>query len=252
MYASLRLRWFMRAPTVALCSMKVLDMGCGWGSATLYIATHFPAVQVTAVSNSRSQKSYIDGEARRRGLTNVTVITCDINTFEAPTATGRFDRVVTIEMLEHVKNYERVFARAATWLKPGGKMFVHIFTHRAFPFHYTDGWMAKTFFSGGQMPSDDLLLHFQRDLALVDHWIVPGTHYARTCEAWLQRLDSNRAAALAVTRQVYGDHQRLKWFVNWRLFFIACAELFAYAGGNEWAVSHYLFVNPVVPRAATT
>lgn len=144
------------------------------------------------------------------------------------------------------KNYERLLSRVSSWLKPGGLFFVHIFTSTGLqmPFHYVDGWMARHFFTGGQMPSDDLLHFFQRDLYIQDRWIVNGQHYAKTCNAWLRELDSNRAAALAVTGKVYGEHQRLKWFVNWRLFFLACAELFDYKGGNEWAVSHYLFVKP--------
>jgi cyclopropane-fatty-acyl-phospholipid synthase len=223
-------------------SMRVLDMGCGWGSAALYIASHFPKVHVTAMSNSKSQKDFIDNEALQRGLKNVTVVTSDINTFQA-SGGGKFDRVITIEMMEHVKNYEKLLARVSSWLKPNGKLFVHIFTHKHFPFHYEDGWMAKNFFTGGQMPSDDLLLHFQKHVTLVDHWILPGNHYARTCEAWLQKFDCNRSRALEVTAKVYGPRSALKWFVNWRLFFIACAELFAFRGGNEWAVSHYLFEN---------
>lgn len=222
--------------------LKVLDMGCGWGSATLFIASHYPNVQVTSVSNSASQKAYIDDQARKRGLTNVTVVTCDINTFDTQ---ERFDRVVSIEMMEHAKNYELLLAKVASWLKPKGKFFVHIFTHKAHPFHYIDGWMAENFFTGGQMPSDDLLLHFQRDVQLLDHWIVPGTHYEKTCNAWLAKLDSNKEAALVTLSQIYGEKDKVKWLVNWRLFFIACAELFAYNKGTEWAVSHYLFEKPV-------
>jgi cyclopropane-fatty-acyl-phospholipid synthase len=138
----------------------------------------------------------------------------------------------------------------ASWLKPGGLFFVHIFTHKTSPYHFEDGWMARTFFTGGQMPSDDLLLHFQRDVSLLDHWVVPGTHYARTCEAWLRTFDAHREKALAVCGRVYGEKQRLKWVVNWRLFFLACAELFAFRGGNEWQVSHYLFTKPGGAAAA--
>lgn len=218
--------------------LRVLDMGCGWGSATLFIASRLPQVQMVAVSNSHSQRAYIEGQARARNLTNVTVLTADINAFEAP---GKFDRVISIEMMEHAKNYEKLLGRVASWLRPGGLFFVHIFTARDTPFHYETGWMARTFFSGGQMPSDDLLLYFQRDVALVDHWVLPGTHYAATCNAWLAQLDSHREAALEVLAGTYGEREKGKWLQYWRLFFIACAELFDYDGGNVWAVSHYLF-----------
>lgn len=222
-------------------------MGCGWGSATLYIASHFPAVSVVSVSNSSSQRAYIEGQAKKRGLNNITVITSDINNFEAPVAEeqgGKFDRVVSIEMIEHTKNWEKLFGKVSSWLKPDtGLFFMHIFTHHSFPFHYVDGYMAKTWFTGGQMPSDDLPLYFQKDLALKDHWLLNGKHYERTCNEWLRKLDSNREAALAVAKKVYGDKQALARFVDWRLFFIACAELFGYKNGNEWAVSHYLFAN---------
>lgn len=230
-------------------SMSVLDMGCGWGSATLFIASHFPAVHVTAVSNSNSQREYIEQQAQNRGLTNVTVITADINVFNAEPES--FDRVVSIEMMEHVKNYEKLLLKVSTWLKPTGKLFVHIFSHRQFPFHYTDGWMAENFFTGGQMPSDDLLLYFQRDLKIVDHWVLNGNHYHKTCEAWLTKFDRNRDVALKAIEKTYGSHQKMKWLVNWRLFFLACSELFAYNHGEEWGVSHYLFEKPNTSSVAT-
>lgn len=217
---------------------RVLDLGCGWGSATLYIASHYPEVHMTAVSNSKTQKAYIEDQARRRGLKNVTVITADVNVFQAP---AKYDRVISVEMLEHVKNYQMLFGRIANWLEPNGKFFVHIFTHKSLPFHYEKGWMAENFFSGGQMPSDDLLLYFQRDLTLVNHWIVNGTHYQKTADAWLASMRKNRAVALQAIEETYGPKQRTKWWVNWKLFYIACSELFGYRNGNEWMVSHYLF-----------
>ena len=231
-----------RAKLEDVAGTRVLDMGCGWGSFTLYAAARFPRVAFTAVSNSASQKRFIDAQAQARGLANVTVVTCDINVFEG--AGRAFDRVVSVEMMEHVKNYDLLLRRVASWMRPGALMFVHIFTHRQHPFHYEKGWMAENFFAGGQMPSDDLLLHFQRDLRVVDRWAVQGTHYERTSNAWLASMDANRARVLPVLAETYGAENAALWFVNWRLFFIACAELFGFDGGNEWAVSHYLFQKP--------
>jgi len=220
-------------------SLRILDMGCGWGSFTLYCATNFPNVSITSVSNSGSQREYIMNQAKERGLTNINVITCDINNFDG--ADRKFDRVVSIEMMEHVKNYELLLSRVASWMNDGGKMFVHIFTHKTNPFHYIDGWMAENFFTGGQMPSDDLLLYFQKDLKIINHWVVNGQHYEKTCNAWLEKMDQERKPTLEVLARTYGKDKTREWLVNWRLFFIACAELFGYDNGNEWAVSHYLF-----------
>ena len=231
-----------RAQLEDVAGLRVLDMGCGWGSFSLFAAARFPRASFVAVSNSASQRAYIEAQCTARGIANLSVVTCDINVFDG--AGGGFDRVVSIEMMEHVKNYELLLRRVASWMRPGALFFVHIFTHREVPFHYTDGWMAQTFFSGGQMPSDDLLLYFQRDVQIVDHWVVQGSHYERTCNAWLQRFDGNRAEALDVLRTVYGADTALLWLVNWRLFFIMCAELFGFDSGNEWAVSHYLFSKP--------
>lgn len=219
--------------------LRVLDMGCGWGSFTLYVAAQYPNVRVTGVSNSGSQRAYILGKAAERGLKNVEVVTADINVFDAEK--GGYDRVVSIEMMEHAKNYEKLLRKVSTWLKADGLMFVHIFTHTTLPFHYDKGWMAENFFSGGQMPSDDLLLYFQQELTIADHWVVDGRHYEKTSNAWLETMDRNRGAALKAIESTYGAAQKTKWLVNWRLFFLACAELFGYANGQEWQVSHYLF-----------
>jgi cyclopropane-fatty-acyl-phospholipid synthase len=224
----------------------ILELGCGWGSLTLYLAEKFPLARITGVSNSRTQKVHIDAEARRRGLGNVTILTCDMNVFEA--APSQFDRVVSIEMFEHMKNYQRLLANIARWLKPGGRLFVHIFTHARFSYHFVErdatDWMARYFFSGGQMPAHDLLMHFQDDLKLVQDWKVPGTHYQRTAEHWLKNMDAHEREILPLFAATYGVHEVTKWWAYWRTFYLSCAELWGYREGQEWLVSHYLFENP--------
>ncbi|WLT30623.1 cyclopropane-fatty-acyl-phospholipid synthase family protein [Geothrix sp. PMB-07] len=219
----------------------VLELGCGWGSLTLWMAERYPNSRIIGVSNSKDQRAFILARAAARGLTNVEILTADMNTFEAP---GTFDRVVSVEMFEHLRNHGELMGRIARWLRPRGALFVHIFTHREFtyPFEVRDDsdWMAKYFFTGGIMPADGYLIRFQEQLRLEDHWRVSGTHYQATAEAWLRNQDSHRNEILGLFRSVYGEEARWR-FAQWRIFFMACAELWGFRGGTEWFVSHYRF-----------
>ena len=220
----------------------ILELGCGWGSLTLWLAEHYPAARITAVSNSHAQRQHIEALATQRGLTNLKVITADMNDFDTQ---GHFDRVVSVEMFEHMRNWGALFGRIQGWLRPGGRFFMHIFCHRDRPYAFEDrgddDWMSRYFFSGGIMPSDALPLRFQESLRLLDQWRWSGEHYARTANAWLANLDQRRDAVLPILAQAYGLDQAALWCQRWRLFFLAVAETFAYDRGQSWWVSHYLF-----------
>jgi len=219
---------------------RILDLGCGWGSFSLWAAEHFPSSRVVGVSNSGSQREFILAEAHRRGLDNVEIVTCDMNRFEAP---GTFDRVVSVEMFEHMRNWPLLLQRISSWLNPGGKLFIHVFASTRFAYLFEtdadDDWMGRHFFSGGMMPSHDLLPRVSGPLSVEEHWVVPGTHYARTSEAWHERLLENAEEATAALTGPLSPAEARVQVRRWQMFFLACAELFGFDGGREWHVSHY-------------
>ena len=226
--------------------LAVLELGCGWGSLTLWMAGKYPQARITGVSHSRTQREHILAEAERRGLANVEIITCDMNDFDITPC--RFDRVVSVEMFEHMKNWPRLMANIARWLKPEGLFFAHVFTHAHFAYHFEvrdeSDWMSKYFFTGGMMPAHELFPRFQEDLRLVQDWKVNGRHYAQTAEHWLQNMDAHRREIMPLFVQTYGAGQAAKWWAYWRVFYLACAELWWFRSGEEWLVSHYLFRKP--------
>lgn len=221
---------------------EILELGCGWGSLTLWMAERFPKCRITGVSNSTTQRQHIESQAKLRGLDNVQIITCDVNNLSTD---RRFDRVVSVEMFEHVRNYESLLQKISQWLKPGGKLFVHIFCHKvlAYPFETEgdDNWMGRYFFTGGLMPARDTLLYFQNTLSIERQWSFSGTHYKKTAEAWLSNLDQYKEPVTDLFDRVYGPGEGRLWVQRWRMFFMACSELFGYDDGEQWIVAHYRF-----------
>jgi cyclopropane-fatty-acyl-phospholipid synthase len=219
----------------------ILELGCGWGSLSLWMAEKYPNSTITGVSNSNSQREYILSTAKSRGLTNLNIITADMNVFEA---TAKYDRIISVEMFEHMRNWQTLYGKVASWLRPNGKFFKHIFIHRNTPYLFEvqaeDDWMSAHFFSGGMMPSDDLPAHFQDYLKLINRWRWDGTHYEKTANAWLHNMDINKDAITPILQQTYGADAEM-WRNRWRMFYMACAELFGYDNGQQWWVSHYLF-----------
>ncbi|MDQ8201888.1 cyclopropane-fatty-acyl-phospholipid synthase family protein [Pelagicoccus sp. SDUM812003] len=221
---------------------RLLELGCGWGSFTLWAAETFPNSEIVGVSNSKGQKAHIEGEARLRGLTNIRIITADMNHFQTD---ERFDRIVSVEMFEHMRNYPQLFSRIHDWLDDDGKLFVHVFSHRQVAYFFEDqdddDWMARHFFTGGIMPSHDLLPQVCAPFALENSWQLDGTHYQKTADAWLENMDRNTKAIRAVMSSTYGAGDADVWRQRWRMFMMACSELFGFKDGKEWGVSHYLF-----------
>ena len=217
---------------------RILELGCGWGSLTLWLAEKYPSAQIVAVSNANNQREFIEGIATERGFSNLTVITADMNEFEPD---GTFDRVVSVEMFEHMRNWKELLRRISGWLEPDGKLFVHVFSHHTLPYLFEGTWAAERFFTGGVMPSHDLMLRFQDDLAVTDSWVVPGTHYARTLQEWLKLLDAKRGEALAILRRDGRTEREARALLGgWRLFLLSTDKLWGYQRGNRWLVSHYV------------
>lgn len=221
---------------------SILDVGCGWGSLSLYIANKYKNCSITGICNSTTQKAFIEEQCRELQLSNLEIIVADISKFDMEAS---YDRILSIEMFEHMKNYKALLKKISQWMKPDGLFFVHHFCHKTFAYHFEDvnedDWITRYFFSGGTMPSANLLLYFQDDVSVVNHWLVNGMHYSRTSEEWLLRMDKNWNAVRSIMESTYGKDSATKWTAYWRTFFISVAELFAYNNGEEWMVAHFLF-----------
>lgn len=235
-----------------LDGQRILDLGCGWGSLSVWLAARFPNSQIVGLSNSRGQREFILARARERGLTNLQIVTGNVAEFDfiGSDVTAQFDRVVSVEMFEHMKNYEKLLAKVARWMRPDAHLFVHIFAHRELAYHFEvrdrSDWMTQYFFAGGIMPSNDLLMHFQDHVRLADHWWVEGTHYERTANDWLAGMDRARGPILDLFETAYGQKDALIWFNRWRMFYMAVAELFGFQNGQQWGVAHYLFTKRAI------
>lgn len=220
---------------------KILELGCGWGSLTLYMARQFPNSQIVAVSNSKTQKEFIDKKAEKLGLKNIRIITADMNKFDID---EKFDRVVSVEMFEHMRNHQLLLQKVSSWLNPKGTLFVHIFVHKDTPYLFEvkddSDWMSKYFFSGGMMPSDDYFTFHPEHFNIIDHVRYNGIHYSKTAEGWLENMDKNKEHVRAIFEKHYGKKEATKWIEYWRIFFMSCSELWKYNNGEEWFVSHYL------------
>ena len=221
---------------------SILELGCGWGSLTLWMAKKYPKSKITAVSNSHSQRKYIENQAKQRKLANVKIITCNMTEFDTK---SKFDRIVSVEMFEHMRNFAVLYQKISTWLKKDGKFFKHIFVHKSAPYLFKvkdkNDWMSQYFFSGGMMPSIDLPLYFQSSLKIEQQWLWDGTHYAKTAREWLNNTDKNKAEIINIFKNCYGSDNAQLWLQRWRIFFMACEELWNYDQGQEWMVAHYLF-----------
>ena len=232
--------------------MTILELGCGWGSLTLWMAEYYPNARIIAVSNSNSQREYIESQANEQNLTNITVVTKDMNDFET---SARFDRIVSVEMFEHMRNYELLLSRISSWLKPTGKLFVHIFAHKDSAYEFqtqgADNWMGRYFFTGGIMPAQQIFNEFQEHMHVTNQWGWDGTNYQKTSEAWLERLDLNMDQVISLFRKSMPKSEARRMYYRWRIFFLACAETFGYANGKEWMIAHYL-MQPVEALSHST
>ncbi len=222
---------------------NILELGCGWGSLTIYMATKFPNSKITAISNSNDQRKYIQKQCQLNNIRNINVITSDMNDFQTE---EMFDRVLSVEMFEHMRNYKELLSRIDSWLYQEGKLFIHIFSHKSlvYPFENNNeaDWMAREFFSGGMMPSHDLLLYFQENLTVDKTWRMSGTHYEKTSRAWLKKMDNNKKEVLEIFSKTYSEKNAALWFQRWRIFFMSCEKLFGFKNGTEWGISHYRFL----------